>query len=465
MLNKNQMAAIYAIQNFLESPSTNTFILTGFAGTGKTFLMQYLGTMLKKRNRTFNLLASTGRAAAVLRGKTGFDAKTVHSELYSFSKVDGDDEKITDNADIDQFGQMKLIFSKRESDEEERLYIVDEASMLADEPGPDTSFAVFGSGLLLMDFLQSIRSNKVIFVGDPCQLPPVGQRFSPALSKSWLESQGRIVVTATLEEIIRTKDDNDILELATYVRGLFEQEVLPKWVKLPARNRKNITVFPTDERLIQAYTKKALATSKGSCIAIAQSNTLCGKLNERVREAKYGSSNEPLQVGDTLLVTQNNYLVPLTNGDFIEILAIGEKRTKANLNFVNVRVKALLQEVDYELLLCLDVFVGRIANITSEQHRDLMIDFSRRMRKKGIKANSLQYKTSMLQDPYLNSLRAVYGYAINCHKSQGGEWDEVFLFLNKSMFGMERSTLFKWWYTAITRAREHLYLHQDWWII
>ena len=140
-------------------------------------------------------------------------------------------------------------------------------------------------------------------------------------------------------------------------------------------------------------------------------------------------------------------------------------RTKANLLFMNVRVKALLQDKDYELLLCLDVLYGGQSNISKEQHRDLMVDFSRRMKNKGIGANSKEYKESMRKDPYLNSLRAVFGYAITCHKAQGGEWNHIYLFLNKGMYSMQHPELLRWWYTAITRAKEKLYLHYDWWIV
>src|SRR5205085_5695354 len=83
-LNIEQKEAFKAIQKFLQHPAADTFVLKGYAGTGKTFLMQWLANWLKENEQEFRLLASTGRAAAVLRGKTGFVAKTVHSELYQF---------------------------------------------------------------------------------------------------------------------------------------------------------------------------------------------------------------------------------------------------------------------------------------------------------------------------------------------------------------------------------------------
>lgn len=464
-LNQDQQQALRAIKRFLFDPSLNTFILQGYAGTGKTFLMQHLGKILKEKKKAFSFLASTGRAAAVLRGKTGFDARTVHSELYHFTNVEGDDANIASNAPIDAFGQMKLIFNLRSTDEKERLYIVDEASMLASEISADTSFAQFGTGRLLFDFFASIANNKVIFVGDPCQLPPVQQLFSPALSQKWIRAQGRSPVTAQLTDIVRNKADSGILQLAGHVRSLFTANSLPKWIKLPAYNIPDIKVVAHLTQLTKQYVDIAAKGNNTNCMAICRSNRDCMLINREVRLIKYGTDDAPLQVGDVLMVTQNNYLVALTNGDFVQVLSLGEPRTKANLHFINIRVKALMQDKEYEILICLDVLYGTQNNISQEQHRDLMVDFSRRMSRKGIRANSAQYKETMMKDAYLNSLRAVYGYAITCHKAQGGEWNEVYLFLNKGMYSMEQPELLRWWYTAITRAKEKLYLHADWWII
>jgi ATP-dependent exoDNAse (exonuclease V) alpha subunit len=460
----SQQRAFMAIRQFLDQDKVNTFILNGFAGTGKTYLMQELGKWLEKEKCGFTLLASTGRAAAVLRGKTGFAATTVHSELYHFSRVDGDGEHLSRESPIDAFGQMRLLFGLREKDNKKRLYIVDEASMIGSEVNTDTSFAEFGTGRLLIDFLQSIGNNKVIFVGDPCQLPPVGQTFSPALTANWLEPQGRISIFATLEEIVRTKADSGILKLAGHIRANFTQTHYTRYVKIPARGKENITVFDQYAQLLKEYIKRAYKNDAQAQMAICRSNADCKLINRLVRIKKYEVEDAPLQAGDTLLVTQNNHLVPLSNGDFVKVVSVGEKRTRANLNFINVRVKSLLSEKDYEVLLCLDVLNGTQTNISLEQHRTLMIDFSRRMRYKNIRPNSEAYKASLIKDPYLNSLRATYGYAVTCHKAQGGEWDDVYLFLNKGMYRMEHEELFRWWYTAITRAREHLYLHDDWWI-
>ncbi len=152
-LNSDQEEAFVALKLFISHLSSDTFVLKGYAGTGKTFLMQYLAIWLKSTDQDFKLLASTGRAASVLRGKTGFEAKTVHGLVYKFSNVDGDYESIPDDAPIDRFGQMTLQFTLKPPEEKPTIYIVDEASMLSSEVG-DNDFAVFGSGMLLLDFFE-----------------------------------------------------------------------------------------------------------------------------------------------------------------------------------------------------------------------------------------------------------------------------------------------------------------------
>lgn len=443
----------------------DTFILKGYAGTGKTFLMQYLARELEVKKVSFSFLATTGRAATVLKGKTGFSARTVHGELYHFHEVDGDNEDIPNNASVDKFGQMKLIFSLRQKDDAKRVYIIDEASMLSTEIIADISYAEFGSGNLLHDLLDVVDNNKVIFVGDPCQLPPVGQSFSPAMDEEFLTKIGRKVIVGELTEIVRMKPDNDILLLANEIRNMVGSISLPKWPKLPATGKNNCTLHASEKDLLEIYLNQFSKQDKNNFIAIAQSNSMCNKINAAVRTRLYQKEHAPLQTGDMLMVTQNNYLVPLTNGDFVEVTAIGELRSEANLHFQSVRVKHKLTEKEHEILLALDVLYGNHSNLTKDQQRMLMINFSNRMRNKNIAPNSKSYKENMKIDPFLNSLRATFGYAVTCHKSQGGEWDEVFLFLQKGMYHMPRSDMFRWWYTAITRTKERLHLANEWWIV
>lgn len=464
-LNDKQQQVFNQLKAFIRDRTINTFILNGYAGTGKTFLIQYFAKYLKQKKIKFSLLATTGRAAAVLRGKTDLPTSTIHGALYSFSKVDGDDENIPDDAPADAFGQMKLIFEPNRTLEENCVYIVDEASMLASEAFNDTSFAVFGSGDLLPDLLLAIGRNKIIFVGDPCQLPPIGQEISPALDQQWLNDFGRVAVTATLEKIMRTSENNDILDIAAEVRKSVGTYHRSKWIKLPARHKNNCTILPDIHTLFQEHFTSFLQYGPKEVIGIANSNAACNLFNKSFRKRLFPESDKLIEPGEILMVNQNNHIVPLTNGDFVRVLQTGDISYRANLKFQNVRVVHLETEKEYELKLALDPFASSSPNLSTDQQRNLMIEFSRQIRKKGIKPKSEGYLDAMRKDAYLNSLRATYGYVVTCHKSQGGEWKKVFLFLNKKMYGyMSHDQMRRWWYTAITRTKEQLYIHDEWWV-
>ena len=465
-LNAEQTQAFKSIKKFLEHPATNTFVLKGYAGTGKTFLMQHLGKWLEEKQISFRMLATTGRAATVLRGKTGFTAKTVHSEVYNFSKIEGIEGP--DYRGIDPVNkntaQMSMQFLTRVPDnEEERIvYIVDEASMLSGHLSADNKFATYGSGVLLDDLFEVAGRNKIIFVGDPCQLPPVRQNFSPALDMDWLAQKQRGAIAFTLQTIERTNSSNDILKLATAVREMSLKASLPRYQKLPAIGLNNVKLHANDKDLYHAYIECYRQKGINGTLAIARSNRMVQNINKAMRRDIFGNKDIPLQVGDVLLVTQNNYTVPLTNGDFATIVQLGEFKPKGGLRFQKVGIRALATDLEHQILLSLDAITNTTGNLTDDQQSFLMIDFNNRMHSKKIAFNGEIYKKNMREDEYLNSLRATYGYAVTCHKAQGGEWDDVFLFLEGNMFGMQHPELCKWWYTSITRARQELNLVKSW---
>ena len=466
LFNKKQQEVFDHLKAFVNGKSHDTFILNGYAGTGKTYLIQHFGAYLKSNKILFSLLATTGRAAAVLRGKTDLEVQTVHGELYFFSKVDGDHEDLDEKASPDDFGQMKLVFEPRKPDDFVKVYIVDEASMLGSEVGPDTSFASFGSGKLLPDLLEAIGNNKIIFVGDPCQLPPIAQDNSPALNENWLVEHGRKVQVGTLDIIMRTQHDNDILSLAASVRNQIGKPKIAAWTKLQALNRNNCSIYSHANTLFLEYFARFLQYGPADSIAICRSNSSCNKVNKSIRNRLYPNSKQMVNIGEILMVTQNNYLIPLTNGDFVEVLEIADIHSQSTLRFADVRVKQLFTAKEFSIKLALDPFLHHSPNLSADQQRSLMIDFSKRMRQKNIKPNSEAYLETMKVDPFLNSLRASYGYAVTCHKAQGGEWGDVYLFLDKGMYGiMSNDELLRWWYTAITRTKRQLHLSLDWWII
>ncbi|OKS87829.1 ATP-dependent DNA helicase [Mucilaginibacter polytrichastri] len=464
ILNADQKIAFKALQKFIDHPTANTFVLKGYAGTGKTFLMQYLGKWLESNNHSFCMLASTGRAASVLRGKTGFDAKTVHSEVYNFSKVNGADGGQAESASATYSNQMSLQFTVRVPDENQVLYIVDEASMLSGEASTDSSFATFGTGNLLNDLFMAAGKNKIVFVGDPCQLPPVKQVTSPALDTDWLAAKERVAISFTLEKIERTSSDNDILKLAGLVRTLGQQKTFERFIRLPANNLNHVRLHSSEEELFKSYQKKYRTEGANGALAIARSNKTVQNINMAMRRDLFGKLHMPMQLGDVLLVTQNNYAVPLTNGDFVTVCDIGGISSKEDLRFQRITVKAVTTGLEYTLLLSLDVLNSITGNLDEDQSHLLMMDFNHRMRRKNVSPNTPEYRKAMMADEYLSCLKATFGYAVTCHKSQGGEWNNVFLFLDKSMYGMPAPELCKWWYTAITRTKQELNLVKDWWV-
>jgi len=463
-LNADQKAAFKAIQKFLDHPAANVFVLKGYAGTGKTFLMQRIAKWLEEKQKKFRMLAATGRAASVLKGKTGFTASTVHGEVYRFSKIDGLDDHIANSAANTASSQMTLQFMTRPPDEEPIIYIVDEASMLSAEIGVSDGLAVFGSGVLLDDFFQVAGNNKIIFVGDPCQLPPVGSAFSPALDVQWFAGQQKVAVSVTLTMIERTKGTNDILVLAGAIRAMRDDKTPGRFPKLPASGLNNVKLHATDSAMFNDYAAKYKALGINKVLAIARSNKMVQQLNRAMRRELFGSEHEPLREGDVLLVTQNNYAFPLTNGDFVVVNELGTITTKAALKFQKVRITAVASGKEYSIMLSLDTLSSLKGSLTNEDSKYLMIDFAERMRAKGIAQSSELYQTAMREDEYVNCLKVSYGYAVTCHKAQGGEWNNVYLFLEKSMYGMPYPELCNWWYTAVTRAKEELNLVNNWWV-
>lgn len=463
-LNSQQQEAFDQIKAFMEYPGQAFFILKGYAGTGKTTLLQHLAKYLEEIEQEFSLLAPTGRAAAVLSAKTGYTAKTLHSELYHFKDIDGDADPEKEKTDIDDYGQMRLLFEIRKPDEAaSKVYIVDEASMIGDERNDDSSFASFGTGHLLTDFMTLVGDNKVIFAGDPCQLPPVGSLESPALMETFFKKLGKKVFSYEMTQILRQKQDSEVLKLATLIRRMTGISYKTKWVKIPARSGEWIQLAGFD-RMKEIYISDLLHNGSDQTIAISLSNKNCHYINLEVRKRMYENAHQALQVGDLLMVTQNNYLIPLTNGDFVEVLEVGHEESIKGISFIHVTVQARLTGKTHETMLCLEPLNSGNSNLNLDQQRLLMIDFSQRMRYKRIRPKTEAYFAAMQKDPVLNSLRANFGYAVTCHKSQGGEWEKVYFFLNKGMYVMDPPELTRWWYTGITRSKEKLILTQDWWI-
>ena len=467
-LTSQQKNVFSALCNFIESKKDKVFILKGYAGTGKTTLMSGLIKRLSEDKIPFELLASTGRAAKILSDKTKTTARTIHSQIYVFKELSEDLEKMSEfqyNSAVDDKGQVTLLFDlKPISSDTEKLYIIDEASMVSDEVDKNLSFAKFGTGDLLGDILNYDAKGKFIFVGDPCQLPPINQTNSPALSTSHISSKYKLQnVEFEMTDIIRQAKTNGIVDASFKLRNLFYTNPNVKFASFPVKGHTNIFIENSHVGMLNRYIEKIKSLGFNHSTLICQTNKHCSELNKIIRSSLQKNC-ERLCEGDLLMVTQNNYLSELVNGDQVTILKIGACEYRCGLSFLQVEVEEISSKNKFNILLIEDILYSTWTNLSTKQHKDLMIDFFKRMKDKGIKQKDNAFKDNMVKDPYLNALKAVYGYALTCHKAQGGEWNEVFLYLDNKIHGIKKPGIYQWLYTAVTRAKNNLYIVNDWFI-
>ncbi len=468
-LTAHQQHALNHLVEFISNKLIQVFILKGYAGTGKTTMMKCLIHELDKRNLPCVLLASTGRAAKILSNITRKEAKTVHGLIYIYKGLNQDMEDLVttrEKTGMDSCGQLLLQFSHETiKTNKEIYYLVDEASMIPDREDKTVTQAVFGSGRLLSDLLKYNPNGKFVFIGDACQLPPVNQKFSPALSVSYFkENFGLVAEEFELTEVMRQKKGNDIVLSAQKIRHLYACPQPWKWAKFPFRNYKNIHIVDSQAELVNLYIKCVKENNYNNATLLGFSNKQCDMLTQILRPA-FGIHSYELSVGDLLIVTQNNYISSLMNGDQVIVTDVMTKEKRAGLTFLNITVKELFTQRTYSQLLIAEILYHNQTNLTQAQQKELLVDFYLRMKEKGIKQRTPLFNEMMMKDPYLNALRAVFGYSVTCHKAQGGEWKHVYLDIPRNLPGIEKPYVYQWIYTAMTRASQELYVVNDFWIM
>ena len=470
-----QQDAFKKMLQFIKDENAKIFILKGYAGTGKTTMLRKLIVELEMQNENFSLLASTGRAAKIVSNATGRNTRTVHGEIYKFTDLNQNLEQVAsdrEKCEVDATGQLFLNFEltpkrylSNEKNIKKHYYIVDEASMISDVEDKTATQAMFGSGRLLKDLINYDTYGKFFFVGDFCQLPPVTQDFSPALSEAYLTTEYNVkVYEAELTQIVRQEQDNDITLSAQRMRKLYYSPQPWKWAKFPMLGYKNIHVLGSQTELISQYIAQAKNNGYNNATLLCFSNKQCD-LTTRILRPSFGHYSQQLEKNDLLLVTQNNMLSGLMNGDLVTINDVVIKERRAGLTFLKVSVKELFSGKDYSQLMIADILYGTQTNLTQSQQKELFVDFYYRMKEKGIKQGSNLFHEMMMIDPYLNALRAVFGYALTCHKAQGGEWDHVYLDIPKSVPVMQKPYVYQWIYTAMTRAKKELYIVDGFWLM
>ena len=459
-LTMQQQQVFDQIKAFINSDAS-VFILRGYAGTGKTTMVKVVNDYIAQSRDVF-LMAPTGRAARVLSRKTGYEASTIHKAIYSKACVVS--KKVNDIAE----SEFKFVFPISQDDHcGNAVAIVDEASMVCSRKIEHELF-VFGTDNLLEDLLTFIRpayGGKIIFVGDPAQLPPVGEPISNALRADYFVERGIKVVEGELTEVLRQKGDSIILKNAMMIRDLLKKD------------KRNHLVFEEKEGDVESvppseFLNKYLEYRKKSgthdCVVICYSNRAASRYNRDIRSYLYGG-DVPIRVNDILLITQNNYRLGRMNGEFVPVLAVGartqqsapvyaqiggeRKRIVISINFIQVTVP----DGNGNPMTCMlieDLLTSDKAAISIDENRALYINFC--MRNPNLKQGSEAFGQALMSDAYYNAIRAKYGYAVTGHKCQGGEWGKVFVDYTDRT-GLDDDSL-RWSYTATTRAQRTLYI-------
>lgn len=463
-LSDDQHEALEMIQNFLNSDES-VFLLKGYAGSGKTTILKGVISFLKKNNKQFQVMAPTGRAARILQKKTGFGT-TIHRGIYNFEALE---TKHIENEETGEHTYKYFYPIGILEGNEQHIFIVDEASMVSNKESKHELFQ-FGTGVLLQDLLTFSRvretNNKIIFVGDPAQLPPVGDNNSDALSEDFFKENNLNFSQIEMTQVMR-QGDNTILKNATKLRDLIKNPIKSE-LSFDYNNEDFIKIQNID--IVRKYTEMFPIPELGQGVIIAYSNGQCLNYNQHIRSVIFPNTPQ-ICAGDILLISNNNYNLDLYNGDMVKVMEVSNElierknipvfekgvKKKQNLSFRKVKVRTENNDAEKEFYIIDSLLNSTSRDLSILEMKALFVDFVMRFREKYpyIEVGSERFKDALKDDPFFNAMRVKYGYAITCHKSQGGEWDTTFVdyFGNTSLKEMP----LRWSYTATTRASKHCF--------
>lgn len=454
-INEEQEAACDAIETFIAdtNPEHRIFILKGHAGTGKTTILLALKQFLQSK-RELKYLATTGRASKILKEKTQMNAETIHKYIYTLKQQ--------------QYGEAKDSIRKlefglrRNRDDLNCIYAVDESSMLSNKPTKNRMLS-FGSGRLMSDFLYFSGGRKVIFVGDPAQLPPVNTDFSAALTEHYIyEKFGQHAASASLTQVMRFNDDSFIGNTTRNLRNYISAKSFP-YLSVKVSGYKDVNLFYHPNDMAHDYAIKMRKYGLENQIMLTFSNAAAYTLNEQIRNNYYKGITS-LKEGDLMMVYQNNYLHDLFNGDQVIIEQInGPKENIYGFDYLDITLRQLGDRSDKTIKakMLLDFMNQTKPTMLPEDENKMLRNLIIRASKMGVDKGSPEFLDLMLNDPYFNALRLKFGYAITTHKSQGGEWKDVYVLLEKSIFYQPKEFQYRWFYTAISRAIENVKINTN----
>ena len=422
------------------------FLLKGYAGTGKTSLIGALVKTLDQLEQKCVLLAPTGRAAKVFAHYAGHPAFTIHKKIYRQRSFSNELDNFSINDNLHQH----------------TLFIVDEASMIAND---GLSGSMFGTGRLLDDLVQYVYSGqgcRLMLIGDTAQLPPVGEEESPALSANALKGYGLKVYEGMLTEVVRQLSDSGILWNATELRRYIAEEDFFTLPPIRVEDFPDIKVIPGNE-LIEAITDSYGHVGLDETIVVCRSNKRANIYNKGIRNTILFREEE-LETGDLLMVAKNNYYWTegckeidfIANGDIAEVRRVRREREMYGFRFADVVLRFPdYDDMELEVKLLLDTLHTDTPALPKEMNDKLFYSVLEDYADITIKRERMK---KMKSDPYYNALQVKYAYAVTCHKAQGGQWKRVFLDQGYMTEDMLSPDYFRWLYTAFTRATETLYL-------
>jgi len=447
-LNKKQQLALNEIISFVEDKKNNNiFLLKGYAGTGKTYIISNIVKNLWKVKKSVILLAPTGRSAKVLSLYCNKEAYTVHKEIfYSKNNFSGN-----------------LEFTLKANKHKKTLFVVDEASMIS--TNGNEGVGLFSQSLLdnIIKYVYSGFKCKLLIIGDTAQLPPVKSDVSYALDVEFLEEQYEKEVTSVeLTDVVRQEKESGILSYATLIRNRIENNFFED-ITFDTDPFNDIVKIEDGEHLMNliqdSYDKYGIEETA----IIVRSNKRANLYNKAVRD-KILTNENLINTGDLLMVIKNNYfwlnnkkdIGFIANGDIIKIEEIFEIKNLYGFRFAEVKISM----VDYpkiapfDTVLILDsLYINSSAldfNTMNKLYQEVLKDYmnikTKYKRHLGVKNNS-----------FFNALQVKFAYSFTCHKSQGGQWNSIFLEFPYLPNGMDKD-FFRWLYTAITRSKNKLHL-------
>ena len=454
---QEQAHALEVFAEFLTDRDPHAvMILRGSAGTGKTTLSGAIVRTLKEIRQKVMLLAPTGRAAKVFSLNSGSPAYTIHRRIYrekSFSGVEG------------QFNLNDNLYT-------DTLFMVDEASMIANMGLGGMSF---GSGCLLDDLVHFVyqgRNDRLLLIGDKAQLPPVGEEESPALHAAMLEGYGLKVYECDLNEVLRQSEESGILYNATMIRQMITHDDITQLPKIHFAGYSDIKQMPGAE-LIESLAYSYHHVGLDDTIVVTRSNKRANIFNQGIRNMVLDSEEE-LSQGDILMIVKNNYYwmeeerksnnklqsneIPafLANGDRAKVLKVRRRIDLYGFRFATL----LLQFPDYgnyelEATVLLDTLTSEAPALTHEQQEQLFHQIEEDYQDIPLKTDRMK---AIRQNQFFNALQVKFAYAVTCHKAQGGQWAHVYVDQGYMTDDMLNPDYIHWLYTAFTRATEMLYL-------